>query len=97
MQKKYNVTEEEPMMLGEAAVDYACLESSVDEKVAFLRKNLHPSTVAYLEQCGYMMNQPFPYNEEELTDDWLNETDEQNPIVPDEVIKHDREVWLSVR
>ena len=28
-----------------------------------------------------MVNQPFPYNEEELTDDWLNETDEQNPIV----------------
>lgn len=84
-------------MLKEAAVDYSCLESSVDEKVAYLRKNLHPSTVAYLEQCGYMMNQPFPYNEEELTDDWLNETDEQNPIVPDEVIKHDREVWLNVR
>lgn len=97
MPKKYNIKEEEPMMVREAAVDYACLESSVDQKVAYLRKNLHPSTVAYLEQCGYMMNQPFPCNEEELTDDWVNEADEQNPIVPDEVIKHDREVWLSVR
>ena len=41
----------------------------------------HSNIVAHLELCGDMMNQLFPYNEEELTDDWLNETDEQNPIV----------------
>lgn len=95
MPKMYNLTDDEPMVVREAAIDYGCLESSVDEKVAFLRKNLHPNTVAYLEQCGYMMNQPFPYNENELADDWLNETDEQNPIVPDEIIKHDREVLYA--
>ncbi|MBQ0019059.1 MAG: hypothetical protein KBT39_00875 [Bacteroidales bacterium] len=85
------------MMVGEAAIDLRYLESSVDEKVKYLRENLHPTTVTYLEEHGFMMNQPFPYNEEDLKDDWLNETDEQNPIVPEDVIKSDREAWLGVR
>ena len=43
------------------------------------------------------MNQPFPYNEDELTDNLLDETDEKNPVVPKDVILQDREAWLNVR
>ncbi len=97
MDKLYTYTEDEPMMVGEAAVDLHYLESSVEEKVSYLRNNLHPTTVAYLEQHGFMMNQPFPYNEDELTDNWLDETDEQNPVVPEDVILQDRAAWLNVK
>lgn len=97
MAKKYEIPEEEPQMVNEAAINLHYLELSVDEKVDYLRENLHPTTVAYLEKHGFMMNQPFPYNEDELTDNWFDETDDQNPVVPEDVILQDREAWLNVR
>lgn len=98
MPKPYpNNQDVEPMTVGEAAVDYSYFDSPSEQKLEYLRKHLHPTTVAYLEQFEFMKGQPFPYNDEELTDDWTNYSDEDNPAVPDEIIKHDQEVWLNVR
>ena len=63
------------------------------EKVDYLKKNLHPTTVEYLESVDFMENRPFPYDEPE--GNWFDESDEENPAMPNDVVMHDKEVWLS--
>lgn len=76
----------------EPAAAYKSQGVSQKDKVAYLKRNLHPSTVDYLEGLDFMDNRPFPYDEPE--ENWFDESDEENPVMPNGVVIHDREVWL---
>jgi len=77
--------------LGEAALQ---LEASTEQKISYLKANLHPSTVAYLEPLNFMLDQPFPYDE--YDEHWFDESDEDNPAVPSEEIYVVPFQWMHV-
>lgn len=79
-------------MVKEPALVYEESCSSVEERVTYMKKNLHPATVEFLEQHDFMVNQPFPYDE--VDEHWLDEEDHENPAVSNDIVLHDKEVWL---
>ena len=91
----YNFEQDEaPNIVEEPSVAYKSQSVSQKDKVEYLKKNLHPSTVEYLEDMDFMDNRPFPYDDSE--ENWFDELDEENPVMPNDVVIHDREVWLNV-
>ena len=54
---------EELSQVNEPALAYEGSCSSVEERVAYMKKNLHPATVEFLEQHDFMVDKPFPYDE----------------------------------
>lgn len=92
-----NANVEEHTSLGEPALR---LEASINEKISYLRANLHPSTVEYLELVDWMLDKPFPYDDCDPNDDsWVDEAEAagDSDIVPMEIIMHDREIWRNAR
>ena len=51
---------EELSQVNEPALAYEGSCSSVEERVAYMKKNLHPATVEFLEQHDFMVDKPFP-------------------------------------
>ena len=84
--------EEYSMKLGEPALK---LESSTEEKIAYLRATLHPSTTEYLEALDWMVDKPFPYDASPTDDSWAEESDDENPAISDDIIIQDRKAWLN--
>lgn len=92
---EYNFEHDEAQnRVKEPAVAYKWQGASQNEKADYLKKNLHPSTVEFLENMEFMENRPFPYDEPE--EDWFDESDEKNPAMSNDVVMHDKEVWLNV-
>ena len=73
--------------VAEPAVAYG-----IQERVAYMRNHLHPDTVKYLEQWDFMVDSPFPYDE--IDEHWFDEPDQENPAVSNDIVLHDKEVWL---
>lgn len=96
--KKYHSIEydfdknEELSQVNEPALAYEGSCSSVEERVAYMKKNLHPATVEFLEQHDFMVDKPFPYDE--VDERWFDEADHENPAVSNDIVLHDKEVWL---
>ena len=96
-EEKINSDSEQHTILSEPALR---LEASVEESISYLRANLHPSTVEYLELMDWMVDKPFPYDVCNADDDsWVDEAEAAGDadIVPMEQIMHDREVWRDAR
>lgn len=83
---------EKPMVASEPAFK---LESSIEEKIAYLKEHLHPSTSEYLESLDWMVDKPFPYDDASSDDSWTEEEEHLNPIVPNDIIIQDRKAWLN--
>jgi hypothetical protein len=91
--RKYDLPEESSSIAQEAALSYNRMETPLAEKIAYMKSHLHPSTVQFLEQHDFMANEDFP--EDEYDEQWFDATDESNPVVPNDIVTHDREVWLN--
>ena len=76
----------------EPAIAYEIPRSSAEERIAYMKKHLHPTTVGYLEQWNFMVDRPFPYDD--IDEHWMEESDDENPAISNEIVLHDREVWL---
>ena len=83
---------EELSQVNEPALAYEGSCSSVEERVAYMNKNLHPATVEFLEQHDFMVDKPFPYDE--VDERWFDEAGHENPAVSNDIVLHDKEVWL---
>lgn len=80
------------MVVGEPALK---LEATTMEKIAYLRANLHPSTIEYLESRNWMVEKTFPYDDSASDLSWTEESEESNPIISNDVIIQDRKAWLN--
>lgn len=84
--------EEHPMTLGEPALKQ---ESSTEEKIAYLRATLHPSTSEYLEALNWMVDKSFPYDASPSDESWTEEADDENPAISNDIIIQDRKAWIN--
>lgn len=109
--KPYEIPDEKPQMVSEPAVTYGYSanpqhvlykeveEESNSEKKTHLRKNLHSTTVNFLESVDWMENKPFPIYSDSNDDSWIDAAEAvgNTDIVDDNVIIKDRLAWHSLR
>ena len=89
-----------PMLQNEAfSISFSHKEVTSEEKIAYLRAHLHPSTVQLLESENWMQGAAFPCSSTSDDDSWIDEAEAMgdSDIVPDEIMQNDLAVWKSVR
>lgn len=92
---KYDFDKDDsPSQVAEAAMAYGTQRSSVEERVDYMKSHLYSTTVQYLEQRDFMEDRPFPYDDTD--ESWFDESDEENPAMSNDIVLHDKEVWLHV-
>lgn len=77
--------------LPKSACDNAVIEG--------LKHSLHPSMVDELDECGWMVGQPFPAPAMVEDDSWIDEAELRgnSDIVSDSIIQQNLQAWRSVK